>query len=143
MSETYSRAMTSASKPTIASVFEQKKPDPTQLTHRRIFGLTCAFPSKSVRGGVWKDEELSEEVLAEMEAVRAEADARAEAAAEKRRELEQEAARKRQEEKEEAIRAVEREAQHAEEEAKAQAEAAKFAVFKDLSNANASAPKKR
>ena len=43
----------------------------------RIFGLTCAFPSKSARGGIWKDEELSEEVLAEMEAVRAEADARA------------------------------------------------------------------
>jgi hypothetical protein len=132
-------------RPTISSVFEQKMPEAAQPpdTVRRCFGLMCAFPSAAAKGGIWKDEELSEEILAEVAAERAEAEARAEAAAGKRREMKLEAERKRQEEKDAILKAIELESQRVDEEVKAQAEATKFSVFTDRTNSNAIQPKKK
>jgi hypothetical protein len=117
---------TYARRPTISSEFQQKMPEVAQPPphYRRCFGLMCAFPSAAAKGGIWKDEELSEEVLAEIEAERAEQEAKAAATAEKRRAEKLEAERKRQEEKEEILKAIELESKQAEEEMKAKAEAA-------------------
>merc|ERR1719281_1691200 len=104
----------------------------------------CAFPTPAATGGIWKDEELSEEILAEVEAERVAAEARAEAAAGKRREMKLEAERKRQEEKDAILKAIELESKRVDEEVKAQAEATKLAVFTDRTNAaNAGQPKKK